>query len=208
MSARPSLVSAELPPLPPLEPPPSRTWLVVTLMAACAVLAIGLIVIVATSAPSSPVVTARDSSPPHLDGRVDVRSRPEGAAVFVDGEPTGLRTPALLEGLTPGRSIHVRVEKAGFASQEQQIAVVGGRVETRLFELSESGASVRFAGVPPDARIYVDDQPLAGGTDVPVRLSAGSHSVRVETPSALVFSGKVDIVAGDQTIHVGERASP
>jgi serine/threonine protein kinase len=209
MSAPATLANAELPPRPAPEPGPSRSWLVVTLVAACAVLATGLILIVATSAPSSPVVATRDAKPHDQGARVDVRSRPEGAAVFVDGEPTGLRTPAVLKGLTPGRRIHVRVEKAGFASQEQEIPVVEGTVETRLFELAESGATVRFDGAPPDARIFVDDQLLAEGGAVPIRLSLGSHSVRVETPSALVFSGRVDIVAGEQTIHVGgDRATP
>jgi serine/threonine protein kinase len=209
VSAPSSLASAELPPLQSPPPPASRAWLASTLTAACAVLALGLALILVTSSPSSLSVAALGSPAPERDGRVDVRSRPQGAAVFVDGEPTGLHTPVLLKGLTAGRVIHLRVEKAGFASQAQRVAVAGGSVVTREFELLASDARVRFEGAPPDARIYVDDMQLAGGPDAPVNLSVGSHFVRVETPSTLVFSGQVDIVAGEQAINVGDgRSNP
>jgi hypothetical protein len=209
MTAPSSLASAELSPLPAPRAPALRTWFASTLMAGCAVLALGLILILATSSLSSLHISTLASPPPERSGRVDVHTRPEGAAVFVDGEPTGLHTPVVLKGLTPGRVIHLRVEKAGFASQEQRIAIEEGSVATPLFELHASAARVRFEGAPPDALIYVDDEPLAVDRNAPVVLSVGSHFVRVETPSALLFSGIVDVVAGEQAIHVGDgRTNP
>lgn len=206
MSVPSSLASAELPPLqPPPDPratPASRMWLVSTVLAACAVLAVGVLLIFAASPESALPGAAGGSTSADRSGRVDVRSTPEGAAVFVDGEPTGLRTPVVLKGLAPGRTIRLRVDKAGFASQERQVEIAPGAAETRSFELLASGGLVMFAGVPADASIYVDDALVTVEPGAPLNLSVGAHAIRVETPSALLFSDQVDIVPGEQTIHV------
>jgi serine/threonine protein kinase len=209
-----ALARAELPPLQTLQAvqavqaPASRMWLVSTVLAACAVLAVGLLLIVATSSGGTLQGAPEASTPADRSCRLDVRSTPEGAAVFVDGEPTGLRTPVVLKALTPGRTIHLRVEKAGFASQEGQVEIAPGSAETRSFELLASDGRVSFAGAPPDARIYVDDAPVALDRDTPLELSVGAHAVRVETPSALLFSDRVEIVPGDQTIDVAGVPRP
>jgi serine/threonine protein kinase len=206
MSVPSSLASAELPPLqPPQDPgaPASRMWLASTVLAACAVLAVGVLLIFAASSESALPGAAGGSTSADRSGRVDVRSTPEGAAVFVDGEPTGLRTPVVLKGLVPGRTIRLRVDKSGFASQERQIEIApGGAAETRSFELLASGGLVLFAGVPADASIYVDDALVTVEPGAPLNLPVGAHAVRVETPSGLLFSDQVDIVPGEQTIHV------
>jgi serine/threonine protein kinase len=205
MSAPSALASAELPPLQPAQAsqaPQPRMWLVSTVLAACAVLAVGLLLILAMSSESALPGAGGGSASADRSGRVEVRSTPEGAAVFVDGEPTGLRTPVVLKGLAPGRIIHLRVEKGGFASQEQPIEIAPGATETRSFELLAADGRVLFAGAPPDARIYVDDALVAVDRDTPLNLSVGAHAVRVETPDGLLFSDKVDIVPGEQTIQV------
>src|SRR5690606_3304284 len=125
-------------------------------------------------------------------GRLDVQSTPEGALVFVDGEPTGLRTPVVLRGLPVDRTLRLRVEKPGFASKEQDVELSAGTVATYTFELVASDGFVRFSGAPENARIYVDDVALGGEPGAPVRLSLGRHVVRVETRDALVFSGAVN----------------
>ncbi|HTV17894.1 MAG TPA: PEGA domain-containing protein [Polyangiaceae bacterium] len=203
-SAPPSLASAELPAaLPPAQPPPSRSWLISTVMAACAVLAVGLILILSVSSsqralsPSAPVSASSERS-----GRLDVRSTPEGAAVFLDGEPTGLRTPVSLKGLARDRTLHVRVEKSGFGSEERTLSLAGEAAVTASFELRASDARVRFEGMPANARVYVDDSSMSAARDERYHLPVGSHAVRIETPNALLFSERVDVVPGDQTIRV------
>lgn len=185
-----------------------RTWMIIAVLAACALIAVATAVILSSSVGSSPFQdVSRSAQLAELRGQVDVRSSPEGATVFVDGEPTGLRTPATLRGLADGRKLLLRVEKAGFASQQREIPVVGGSVVTYTFELLASDGLVVFAGAPADARVYVDDAEVS--VSKPVSLSVGPHEVRVETPSSLIFSGTVAVVAGEQTIRVdGARTSP
>jgi serine/threonine protein kinase len=203
-----SLISEQPTRAPPRARQP-RPWMVGVMVAICVVIAIGTAVILSSSDESSPFRAASQDSPSaDRSGRVDVRSSPEGAAVFVDGEPTGLYTPVVLKGLAAGREVLLRVDKAGFVSQARKIEIVGGSVTTQAFLLLASDGLVHFAGAPPNARIYIDDVAVAE-IGKPVNLSVGPHVVRVETPSTLIFSGTVDIGAGEQTIRVeGAPATP
>jgi hypothetical protein len=169
---------------------PRRQWLPAVVMA----LAVSTALIW-----SLPGGTPPEPAAGRADARVDVRSAPPGASIFVDGEPTGQRTPAVLKGL-PLRPLHVRVAKAGFVPQQREVELASGAVATLLYELSASDGSAAFAGAPRDARYYVDGQEVDGKR--PVLLSVGPHAVRVEAAGALIFSDRVVIVAGEQTIRV------
>jgi serine/threonine protein kinase len=180
----------------------SRAWPIAALLL-CVVIAAGAsLVLLSPIERSLRADAATVSAASERAGRLEVRSTPEGALVFVDGEPTGLRTPVLVKGLAVGRPLRLSVEKPGFASQEGQVELAAGTVVTRAFELVASDGFVRFAGVPAGARIYVDDVALGGEAGKPLRLSAGRHAVRVETQDALLFSGAVNVVPGEQTIEL------
>ena len=63
---------------------------------------------------------------PATTASLAIDSNPKGALVFVDGEPTGLKTPATLEGLVPNARHQLRLEKRGFASRREQIELKAG----------------------------------------------------------------------------------
>jgi serine/threonine protein kinase len=180
-----------------------RSWVLGAALAICAVIGLCTALILASSDDSSPFRAAapRSELADH-GGRLEVLSTPDGAAVFVDGEPTGLRTPVTLKGLARDRKLKLRVEKAGFAGQEREIELAQGSVETLAFELVASLGLVQFSGVPADARIYVDEALVDLDGDRRIDLAVGRHLVRVETLNSLFFSGMVDIVAGKQTIRL------
>jgi hypothetical protein len=196
-----------LQPIPETEQSPPRRWLLGVVAAICGAVAVGAGFLFSSDAGSPLEKPAQGSSLAPRSGQIDVRSVPLGAAVFVDGEPTGLRTPVVLKGLAGGRTLRLRVDKAGYASQEREIEVKAGSVESLAFELLLSDGRVRFEGAPPDALIYVDDVLIAGGE--PSRLSAGPHTVRVESHGSLIFSSTVNVVAGEQTIRIdGTQTNP
>ncbi len=152
-----------------------------------------------------PGAASRDEAPlAHPLGRVFIDSDPPGALIFADGEPTGLRTPAALEGLTVGRAIELSLQKPGFASQQRPWTVEAGPGHELSFSLSASDGLVRLAGVPPGASLYVDNRPVALAEGEALRLSVGEHSIRVEANGSLYFSGVLPIVAGDQTIRLDQ----
>ncbi|MDI7267126.1 MAG: PEGA domain-containing protein [Myxococcota bacterium] len=76
---------------------------------------------------------ARGGSAPSRTGVLEVRSDPQGAAVFVDGERTGT-TPATLGDVRPGTRL-VRVELSDSRAWEDRVEVPEGaicRVDVRL----------------------------------------------------------------------------
>ncbi len=207
LTRAPSQPSSERPsPAPPPTSPP-RGWLVALVATAVAIIALAALVPSSCNTPSPLRDTAQGPALADVTGQVEVRSVPEGAAVFVDGEPTGLRTPATLKGLAHGRTLRLRVDKPGFAAQEREVTIAKGSVEALAFDLQASGGQVLFAGVPPGARIYVDDVLIESGVGEAVRLPAGPRAVRVETQGALTFSDTVVIVAGEQTVRVDRTAA-
>ena len=204
-----TLPAAELPVRYPPRPRSFRVAWAAATLAACAALAVAALMLVPPRHGSSPFgAPTRGSAAPDQSGGVNVRSTPDGAAVFIDGEPTGLLTPAVLRGLAAGRTLRVRVDKAGYQSREQSIEVVAGSIEERTFELYAATGQLRFSAAPGDARVYVDDVAVVLRGGVAAGLSVGSHVVRVETPSALLFSGTVDVVPGEQTIQLGREPGP
>jgi len=203
-----TLGSAELPAWSQARERPSRAAWAVATLAACSVLALAALTLVPARHDEPRVGAPAQGAAPPVSSGVSVRSKPEGAAVFIDGEPTGLSTPVVIRGLAAGRSIRMRVEKAGFQSREQSIEIVAGSLAEQMFELSASTGQLRFAGVPAEARVYVDDAVVVSSGGAALELSVGPHTLRVETASALLFSGSVDVVAGEQTIRIGGDRGP
>lgn len=168
----------------------------------------GLVIAAATAFTvlSSTQDTAIQSAPLHTEGAalgsIEILSTPPGAMVFVNGEPSGLVTPAVLKGLPIGRDVTLRIDKAGYQAKEETIEIAGAAMSPRSFQLAEAIGVLSFSGAPANARVYVDDIAVAERADGEIGISVGSHRIRLETGGALVFSGMVEIVPGEQTIDV------
>jgi hypothetical protein len=135
--------------------------------------------------------------------RID--SEPAGAHVFLDGNPTGLVTPATLEGLRVGRKVEIRVDKPEY---QPAVQVVEVRVpaEPQLFRLQASGGTLVLQGLPAHASIYVDGSQVDPGAPIPV--SVGAHRVRVEADGEVVFTKSVAVRGGEEVVHVNVERSP
>ena len=146
-------------------------------------------------------------------GRLQVRSRPSSAEVFVNGDRRGV-TPLTLSELSPG-AYTVRVARAGYAPSEQRITL-DARRPSRVLEVSLTRAASTAAAAPPvaappvaattpgsllvesrpsGARVLVDGRE-AGTTPMTLSaLPAGDHTVRIE-------------LGGYQTITTSTRVAP
>jgi hypothetical protein len=67
---------------------------------------------------------------------IDVRSEPAGASIFVDGRPTGLKTPAVLSGLPVGRAVKLRLDLEGHAAASRETTLAAGQSQTLSFTLT------------------------------------------------------------------------
>lgn len=121
-------------------------------------------------------------------GSLRVVSDPvSNAQVFVDYQPTGLLTPAVVTNLavTPPGTHHISISKAGLASPEpQQVQVSDWETNTVTFTLpaSASGA-LRVSSIPTGAVVYVDYRSVGRETDVLLSdVAVGSHFVSLVLP--------------------------
>jgi serine/threonine protein kinase len=150
-------------------------------------------------------VSLRGSAPapagaePLGTGTLTIHSKPAGAHVLVDGNPSGLSTPATLTGLPVGRSVELRLDKTGYATTSRRITVTAG-ASAHDFELVEATGTLRFEGLPPGATIFIDDTQAEGPG--PLSLAIGPHRVRVETPGDVVFTSEMQIQRGEQSVRI------
>jgi hypothetical protein len=133
-------------------------------------------------------------------GVLDVQSTPSGARVLLDGDPSGLVTPAHVTGLRAGRRIEVQIDKPGYKTAHQSAEIGAGATRTVVFQLEEAMGIVKVQGLPPRGVTFVDDQQI----DVvgPLSLPIGSHRLRVELAGKLYSSTKVDVIKGEQTVQI------
>jgi len=83
---------------------------------------------------------------------LEIRSQPPGAHVFVDGTPSGLRTPTVLTGLAPGSRVQVRLDKPGYEPVTEQVTLADGQARVISLTLRESPAPQGQQGQPDEAR--------------------------------------------------------
>jgi serine/threonine protein kinase len=205
-------VSTELPPLGQgggqrAAGAPGRRVGTVTIAAVGAVvLAVGL-GIAALSKLSGKATGGQGSAPGGIAAAVlDVRSQPPGAHIFVDGSPSGLKTPAVLRSLPTSRGLEIRLDLAGYATATETVQLADGQTRVLSLVLRDAMVEVRLTGVPPEAVAYVDDVRVNPAKSVPV--AAGSRRFRIEAGGNEVFSRTVEVKTGKPiTVDVSSSGS-
>ncbi len=194
--------STELPPPVPGRTNPSfpgpaprgRVGGVMVAAAGAAVLAVGLLVASSGRLTSKPTTDNSGGPLGMAAAVVDVRSQPPGAHIFVDGSPSGLRTPAVLRSLPTARPLEIRLDLPGYATAAEKVQLADGQIKQLAFTLREALAQVTFKGLPEGAVVFVDDARVE--VDKPVAVATGSRRVRVEARGSDVYSRTVEIAAG------------
>jgi len=127
--------------------------------------------------------------------RLDLASSPQGAAIFIGSEPTGLRTPAALADLAPGK-IAVRLELPGYQPVEESIAVEAGQQLQRTIALRAMRGRLVLGKVPAEVEVWVDGKEHLLGEVIDVE--AGPHEVRIEKAGAVLVKQSLETTTGDQ----------
>lgn len=126
---------------------------------------------------------------------LQITSTPPGAAISIRGEPTGLKTPATLAGLT-GSDIAIGLELPGYGDVTARIDVPGGGAIAKHFTLVASTGRLVITGLPGGAALLVDGSEFQAGDLVEV--ARGTHEVRIVVDGRTVVQQSIDATAGDQ----------
>lgn len=128
---------------------------------------------------------------------LDLRSQPAGASIFVDGRPTGLKTPAVLDGLPVGQTVKLRLDLAGYTVASKETTLAAGQPQTLSFALESATGTVRLVGVPRQATAELDDRPV--DPSKPIAATVGAHKLRLELDQSVLVSKTIDVRANAET---------
>jgi serine/threonine-protein kinase len=128
---------------------------------------------------------------------LDLRSEPAGASIFVDGRPTGLKTPAVMEGLPVGQTVKLRLDLGGYAVASKETTLAAGQPQTLSFALESAMGTVRLVGVPRQATAELDDRPV--DPSKPIAATVGAHKLRLELDQTVLISKTIEVRANAET---------
>lgn len=132
-----------------------------------------------------------------LSATVTVRSTTPGESVFMDGTPTGLKTPAVIRGVSKGR--HLFEVRDGCLSGKADVQIpADGKVEVNIQSKANPG-TLLVQPMPATATVKVDNEPFSGTTR-PEPVACGSHSIAVTQPGFIPAFVNVDVPAGERVV--------
>jgi serine/threonine protein kinase len=175
-------------PIPAVEQSRSQRGLVVALaVLMVAAIAAGLVFTLSRSQP--PVVKQAAAS------GLRIESTPPGAAVFVGGEPTGLKTPTTLTGIARTQ-LTIRLALPHHAPVTRTIDIPAGTTPSVQMTLEPLQGRLVISNLPPNAGVIVDSEEYQAGDVIPV--AAGSHQVRIVLAGRTLAQQSIEAASGDQ----------
>jgi serine/threonine protein kinase len=126
---------------------------------------------------------------------LEIRTTPPGAAVFIAGEPTGLKTPTTLTGITKPQ-LAVRLELPGYAPVTRNVDVSTSATASMQLVLAPLEGRLVISDLPARAVVFVDSEEYAAG-DV-ITVAAGQHEIRIVIDGKTVAEHFTDTTTGDQ----------
>lgn len=128
---------------------------------------------------------------------VTVRSTTPGESVFMDGNPTGLKTPAVIRGVSKGR--HIFEVRDGCLAGKADVQIPAeGKVEVNIQSKANPG-SLLVQPNPATATVKVDNE-LFVGTTRPEPVSCGNHSIAVTQEGFIPAFVNVEVPAGESVV--------
>ena len=130
-----------------------------------------------------------------MASQLQIESTPPGAAVFVGGEPTGLKTPTMLTGITQPQ-LTIRLELPNHAPTSKVIDIPAGTTASAKIKLAPLEGRLVVSDLPAGASVVVDTQEYDAGEVIP--LTAGKHDIRIVVRGKVVAQQSVETGTGDQ----------
>ena len=127
-------------------------------------------------------------------GTINVQSDPSGAEVLINGITRG-STPCKIERI-PGGAVKLEVRQAGYVPHSRDIALAAGEEQSVTIPLKPLPGTLRIVSIPPQARVYIDNE-FKGETPFALEnTEPGEYRVRVEMPGHTVVARNVILEKG------------
>lgn len=127
-------------------------------------------------------------------GIVFIKSEPEGAAVFLNGQDTGRKTP-FQEALAPGDYTY-RLEFEMYVPHEGRFNLRANTTERLELTLKPNFGNLTIESSPSGASVYIDGENTYYKTPYQARLAPGEHEYRLEYDLYHPLEGTFQLAAG------------
>jgi serine/threonine-protein kinase len=128
---------------------------------------------VGTAAPAEPPARKR--------GSLDLATKPDGCAIWIDGDLRPETTPAHIDKLPLGKPIQLKLTKEGFEAYRADVTIAEDEPAKKLAVEMKSGSVTVLLKIEPPATIWLDGKPWKGARDTIDGLSAGEEHKIVVT---------------------------
>lgn len=136
-------------------------------------------------------------------GELNIITEPSGAAISMDGMPTGLRTPAILRNLPVGKDLRITLSKPGFQDFEETINLTSAkpqRLSTRLGPLAPQLGILFINSTPSGATINLDGKDIDRKTPTNITdLEPKHYQVILRLDDFKDWSGDFEVIANQTT---------
>jgi len=142
---------------------------------------------------------------------VKVVTDPAGAAVLLDGQDSGLKSPAYLTGLEVGRKYVVAALLDGHELASETIDRMADQVLTLSFPLkpkaAQKGVSAAKTGTlevktTPSVSIYIDGKYSGRSSPASIKIEAGRHEIKLVNPDANIHSVTPVTIESGRTVSI------
>lgn len=133
----------------------------------------------------------------HAAGTATVRSSKDGEPIYLDGADTGLRTPATLRNLSPGRHVFT-VEGECRTGKADVIIPDGPKVVVQIESVEQTG-TLLVQPRPAGATVKLDNAPFRTG-EGPMEVACGEHSLAVTLSGYVPAFLTIEVGGGEQVV--------
>jgi hypothetical protein len=142
-------------------------------------------------------------------GALRVTSTPEGANIYLDGENTGLVTPATFDNLAVTRRHTVQFRLAGFSTRTIEGAeVFEDSTRTLHHAFSKLTSPLTVVSRPEGAEVYLDGRNMGVTPRNLTSISHGTHTLELKKPGYAAFETTLEVPAPDHLFETNLTKLP
>jgi serine/threonine-protein kinase len=116
-------------------------------------------------------------------GSLDITTKPDGAAIWINGDLRAETTPAKIDKLPLGGTIKLKLTKEGFEAHREEITLTEVAPTKTIAAEMKTGSVTVILKIDPPATVWLDNKPWKGDRFKLEGLSAGEEHVIVLSAS-------------------------
>lgn len=138
-------------------------------------------------------------------GSLEIKSSPEGCAIWLNGDLRQQETPAKIEGLPFGREIALKLTKEGFETYRESLTLTEETPTRTISAEMKTGSVTVVLKVDPPPMIWLDNKPWKGKGSKIEGLSADEEHKLVFTANGFVPKTVTFVAKQGETKVIEER---